>query len=311
VSARSQRWAVPLAGLVLGLVLGLVYSWAIDPVQLINTYPGVLRADYRHDWVQLVAMSYVADGDLNRAQARLASLDQDDVAAALRTLIEEEAAAGQSSDVMRDLSTLALSLNVHTPAMFIYEPPSPPAATGQPTPTPTRPTETPLPSPTATRTAPPPSPTRKPTRPPASATTSPSSTSTVSATLTRPPPTVTPTPVLTFQLSDQEMICKPARPLRIEVLVEDEKKQPMDGIVVWLIWDTGADRAVTGLKPVLGSGYVDFSVRPDATYGLRVGELGPLLVTQLGFTNCPVQDGNSPTLGSWRVTLHLAPIPDE
>ncbi len=63
-----QRIAL-VAGIAVGLGLGLLYAWVIDPAELARTSPRLLHHTYRRDWVQLAALSYVADGDLARAQA--------------------------------------------------------------------------------------------------------------------------------------------------------------------------------------------------------------------------------------------------
>jgi hypothetical protein len=39
---------------------------------------------------------------------------------------------------------------------------------------------------------------------------------------------------------------------------------------VWLIWDGGADRAITGFRPERGLGYADFVVEPGRVYNLYV-----------------------------------------
>jgi len=321
VNPRFWRCAVPLTGLVLGLTLGLFYSWVIDPVQLINTYPSLLRTDYRRDWVQLVALSYIADGNLEQAHARLANLEPDDIAIAMGTLIEEYAADGRPADVMRGLTSLAQSLNVYTPAMLVYAPKETVMPASQPTPVPTKtttftpipPTKPPSPSPTATRTPLPPSPTADVTLTSTSTSESTltSATPIISNTATPTPHTATPTPVLAFQLVQKEQICKSDIPPHIEVLVEDEGRRPLDGIEVWLIWDHGADRAITGLKPALGSGYVDFQAEPGETYGLGLGELGQLLVGKLALEPCPDQDGTPLPVGSWRIVFRLSPVEDE
>ena len=81
MSGFSARQVALIVGLVVGLVLGLGYIWGIAPIELVNTYPALLRTDYRWDWGRMTALSYVADGDLARARARLDGLKQEDVAA--------------------------------------------------------------------------------------------------------------------------------------------------------------------------------------------------------------------------------------
>lgn len=301
VQQRSRR-AAPIVGLVIGLALGLVYTWGIAPVELVNTYPALLRTDYRWDWIRLVALSYVADGDLERAHARLDGLEQEDVAGAMRALIEEHAAAGRPADALRRLSTLADALDVHTPAMLVYL--HTPTLPSHPTPT-SSPSSTLTPSPTPPRTPTPTlphvsiptlSPTPKPTRTPR-------------------PSTPTPTPPPPFQLTLQEQICEPEQAPHIEVVVRDEHGVGLDGVVVWLMWPGGADRAVTGLKPQRGAGYADFDVEPGASgsvnYALGIGELGLPLVTDLRIKPCPARKGKEPLLGSWRIVLEQQPLVTE
>jgi hypothetical protein len=300
----------------LGLALGLTHTWVVKPVELTNTYPALLRTDYRWDWVRLASLSYVADGDLERARTRLEGLDQEDVAQALEVMIEEYVAAGRSPAILRRLVSLAEALGVNTPAMLVYAEstalPSPtprPTSTPTDTPTPTRtptptPTHTPTPTPTPTSTSTPtPTPEETPTP---SSTPTPTSTFTPSSTPTASP-TLTPSPTPTFLerlgLAEQEQLCDPARSLRIEVVVQDEDGEGVPGVEVWLTWPDGADRAVTGLKPDQGPGYADFTVDQGIPYAISVGELVMPLVTGLRLESCPVEEDEEPFTGSWRIVL--------
>ncbi len=277
-------------GLVIGFALGLTYTWGINPAELTNTYPALLRTDYRLEWVRLAALSYVADGDIERARARLDGLKHEDVASALQALIEESATAGRRADTLRSLTTLAQALDVHTSAMLVYlhtPASSSPSLTYPPTPSPTStppPTYTPTPyvwSPLLT-------PTHKPTRTPR-------------------PPTPTPASAPLFQFIQKEQICIPGQSPRIEVIVRDERGAQLPGVEIWLMWPGGADRAITGLKPESGKGYADFNVEQSAAnsanHTLGVSELGMPLVTDLQIVPCPSQKGKEPIMGSWRVVL--------
>lgn len=286
MSSFSTHQVALTIGLVTGLALGLVYTWVIAPVELVNTYPALLRTDYRWDWVRLVALSYVADGDRERARARLDGLKQEDMAGAMQALIEEYAATGRPADTLRRLTALAEVLDVHTPAMLIYlhtptQPPPPPSSLHIPTSTPS-----PLPSPTPTPFLTP----------------SPSPIPTLS-----PMPTPTPPPPPPFQLAEEEQMCEPGQTVHIEVVVRDEHGAGIPGVVVWLMWPGGADRAVTGLKPRHGAGYADFNAEPGVSYALGSGELGMPLVTDLRIEPCPAQEGEEPLLGSWRIVLEQLP----
>ncbi len=301
MSGLSTRQVAPVVGLVIGLVLGLVYQWGVAPVELVNTYPALLRTDYRWEWVRMAALSYVADGDLERVRARLDGLDQDDIADAMGALIEEYAAAGHPADTMRRLTALAEALDVHTSAMLIYQhtpgpslpPPTTPIPSPSHTPTPT-PSRTPTLYPTPTLTPYAPSPLQTPT---------PELTSTLPTLTLTPTLTPTPTPTPPFlhrlELAEQEQICEPGQPERIKVVIRDERGAGVAGVEIWLMWDGGADRAVTGLKPQYGAGYADFEAEPDVRYSLGVGELGTPLITNLRLEPCPDDE----EMGSWLILL--------
>ena len=66
------RWLIPLLAAVLGIAAGVVYGWAIDPVKFVDTTPASLRADYRTDYVLMVAEAYHADHNIDQAGERLA-----------------------------------------------------------------------------------------------------------------------------------------------------------------------------------------------------------------------------------------------
>ena len=291
-------------GLVIGLALGLLYTWVIDPLELVNTYPALLRTDYRQTWVRLAALSYVADGSLERARARLDGLKREDVDNAVQALIEDYAAAGRPADTLRSLTTLARALDVHTPAMLVYlytpgawQPTLARTLSLTPTPVPThtRPSEA---SPSLT--VPAPQPTYTPV--PVAEAALPLPTPTLGSNGT-PPPTPTIPLLSRLRLTEQELVCQPGQTVYIEVVVRDERGGGLPGVEVWLTWPGGADRAVTGLKPQKGAGYVDFNAEPGVSYALSVGGLGMPLVTDLRVEPCPAQEDKEPVLGSWRIVL--------
>ena len=60
--------------LLLGLGLGLAYSWLISPLHVVDASPVALRADFKDAYRSAIAASYGATNHLARAQARLALL---------------------------------------------------------------------------------------------------------------------------------------------------------------------------------------------------------------------------------------------
>jgi len=290
VSPR-MRFLTGALGLVLGLTLGLVYSWLIDPVQLYNTTPPLLRSDYRHEWIRLAALGYVADGDMDRAVARLKGLRQEDVQDALAAMIEAYVAHGQPAPTMRKLSLLAQRLGVYTPAMRIYlETPAPPTGGVLPTPAPTAepgtaPTAVPSPTPSPSSTAPfLPSPVPSPYRVVAQNLVCEGESGQLRIWVQGPPPP-TPTP------APRRVTPTPAGP------------QPLSGVVLWLLWADGADRAVTGMRPWISPGYADFVLQPGVFYALSVEEPNAPILSGLTLQMCPEGD----RMGSWEIVIEKTP----
>ena len=63
-----------LTGLLIGLGLGLLYAWVISPVKYVDTSPASLRADFKDGYRAAIASAYLASGNVERAQSRLALL---------------------------------------------------------------------------------------------------------------------------------------------------------------------------------------------------------------------------------------------
>ena len=187
-----------------GAAVGLLVSWWLWPVEYTDVSPDTLRLAHRLEYVVLIAQSYKYDGDLRRAQIRLAALG--DLAAMgleVATLAEQRAVQRESmspADVehVRALAALAYALGHRRSTLAAYLPGGPGYLPGA------APTATWTPWPTATPTLPPATPTLPPATPtlePATATLEPATaqpTSTlvapVSATPSRAPSsTVTPT----------------------------------------------------------------------------------------------------------------------
>lgn len=73
-NTRMPRWVPILITAILGITLGLIYGWAIDPVQYSDITPAALRIDYRTDYVLMVAEANQADQNSELAARRLALL---------------------------------------------------------------------------------------------------------------------------------------------------------------------------------------------------------------------------------------------
>jgi hypothetical protein len=289
---RYPWWLFLLIGLALGLAVGLGYAWGLNPVQFYNTDPVDLRPQHKETWMLLVAATYRQEGDLDRALARLAGLDDPQIGQTVAALTERYMQAGNPATQVRALAALADALGARSTNMLIY------LATPEPTlffsPTPEPPTA--IPSATSTAT-----PTRVPTTTPTPQPT-PTATPTVTPrpTLTRHPTPTSPPP---YYLEAQERLCQSDRGApRIEIFVQTQAGAGIPGSEIWVTWSGGADRFVTGLKPEIGLGYADFDMAPGVAYAVAVGEPGLQVVRGLSAEPCLPGEGDSP-LASWRLTI--------
>ena len=237
---RQPPWYL-LTGVVIGLGLGLLVSLVLSPVRYIQTAPASLSAPYQDDYRLLIAQSYVASGDLTRAQQRLALFGADGSAEALAAQAQRLLSEGGSLEDARALAHLATLLYLQIAALG-----------STPTQTPFPPSATPEPSAT-----PKPSSTPQPTFTPRSS------------------PTLLPTQETPFTLTNWENICDPALPAGLmQIYLWDAAGAAVPGVQITVAWESGIDTFYTGLKNFISPGYADFEMAAGVVYSIRVGDGG-------------------------------------
>jgi hypothetical protein len=235
-----------LTGLIIGIILGIVYTRYLRPVEYIDTSPALLRRDFKDQYRFLIAAAYTANGDLVRARARLELLKDPDVFRALSEQAQRTLAENGSSIEARSLGLLAIALG--------QAPPGPVLAVTQAAQTPTSasslatPVDLIAPSPAAPDN---------------------------SAFTTTVPIENSPSPEGPFTLLNQEKKCDQnlLAPL-IQIQVTNKSDQPVSGVLVIVTWTGGEERFYTGLKPEQGLGYADYTLDPALVYSLKVGTGG-------------------------------------
>lgn len=60
-----------ITGLAIGLIIGLFYGWVINPTRYVDITPKSLHADFQKLYLQMVAESYQANGDMGRSYSRM------------------------------------------------------------------------------------------------------------------------------------------------------------------------------------------------------------------------------------------------
>ncbi|WKZ35581.1 MAG: hypothetical protein QY332_18380 [Anaerolineales bacterium] len=261
LNLRSTTLHLTLA-LLIGLGLGLVYSWFLSPVTYVDANPAILRADFKDQYRIVIAASYTSTHDLPRARARLELLGDADPTGALSAQAQRMLAAGELFEKVRPLAQLATDLTQSVASV--------------------PPTNTPLPSFNTPDIVSTPSATE-----PAAEEDTDETTATalptisfeqtplipVTAEINTPRPTFTSAPAFgpPFTLVGQDTICEPGLQAGLlQFIFMDSRRKQVAGVEVVATWNQGEDRFFSGFKPELGNGYADFVMQAETLYSIRV-----------------------------------------
>jgi hypothetical protein len=110
------RWLLILLAMLVGVTLGLLYGWVIDPVQYVDTTPETLRADYRTDFVLMTAEVYQAEQNPELAARRLALLGSRPPAEIAAEALQNARQMGYAPADLSLLQNLTLALQSWQPA---------------------------------------------------------------------------------------------------------------------------------------------------------------------------------------------------
>ena len=99
-----------MAAIVIGLALGLYYGWIVSPLQYTDTGPASLKADYRADYVLMVAETYASRQDAALAARQLAIFGSRPPADLASDALATAADLKYSPDDLAKLQTLMLAL---------------------------------------------------------------------------------------------------------------------------------------------------------------------------------------------------------
>ena len=285
---RRIPWHVLLA-LLAGFGAGLLYSWMISPLQVIDTNPAALRDDFKDDYRAAIAAAYAATDNLPRARARLSLLNDSNSVEILNAQAQHMRASGDSSQQAEQVAALAIALDEQT----VAESPS-----QEPT---TEIVDNANASSSATLPASPPDATFVLTEtevPTEIVGTQPF----VITSTPRPTRTAIPTLAAPFKLTDQEDVCDSNLPDGLlQVLVLNSNRRQMPGMKIAITWDGGDEQFFTGLKPELGNGYADYIMTSNTTYTVQLA-IGSDVATGITIPTCQAATGEN-FLGGIKLTF--------
>ena len=110
-----SRWILTLLAFVIGIALGLIYGWKINPVQYTDITPDVLRSDYQADYVLMVAEAYRGEQDPALAAQRLAVLGSQPPALIAGTAYDFARQSDYPADDLTLLQELVVALQTWQP----------------------------------------------------------------------------------------------------------------------------------------------------------------------------------------------------
>jgi hypothetical protein len=111
-----KRWIWILLAAALGIGIGLLYGWVIDPVDFVDLTPDTLRADFRADYILMVAEAYQTEKDTDLAARRLAIFGSDPPAGIAAQAFQFGPSAGFSASELTALEELVAALRAWQPA---------------------------------------------------------------------------------------------------------------------------------------------------------------------------------------------------
>lgn len=288
---RRGSWYL-LTGLVIGIGLGLVYSWVLSPVEYVDAPPYALRVDYKDDYRALVAAAYLYSGDLVRAKDRLAQLKDNDITQSLALQAQRAMTEGRPEGEIKALGILTMALVQGKTTIDSSIAPGQSSTEGSPTMV-TSPTPLDL--------------------QPAGASTIVPQTSLNSESVMGMSGPADPIPTFSevtsrltlgslFVLEDSTLVCNPDQPQpMIQVQVRDTEGHPIAEVELVVTWEGGQDHFFTGVKPELGLGYADFLMIPGVVYSLILAN-GGQAANDLTAAECSSED-QSQYWGSWMLTF--------
>jgi len=115
------RWLYSVIALGIGIGLGLFYGWVISPVQFVDTTPASMRADYRANYVLMIAEAFHADQNTDLAIHRLAVFGSNSPADIAAQALQTAQSIGYSPNDISVLQELTRALQAYQPAPSLIE----------------------------------------------------------------------------------------------------------------------------------------------------------------------------------------------
>jgi hypothetical protein len=111
----SSNWIKFFIALAVGVAIGLVYGWKISPIQYTDAPPGILREDYRTDYVLMTAEAYQSEHNVETAARRLAILGSESPAQIVTSALSYATNNGFAESDVSLLQNLLSAMQTYQP----------------------------------------------------------------------------------------------------------------------------------------------------------------------------------------------------
>jgi len=111
----SSNWIKIILAAIIGIALGLIYGWVIDPVEYVDVTPNILRADFRADYVMMVAEAHQSGQDSETSAKRLAMLGSESPAQIVTSTLEYANKNGFTQNEILLLQELMTAMQTYQP----------------------------------------------------------------------------------------------------------------------------------------------------------------------------------------------------
>ncbi len=111
----SSSWIKLIIAASVGIALGIVYGWVIDPIEYTDVTPNILREDYRADYVLMVAEAFQSEHNSETAAHRLAILGSEAPDQIVTVSLNFATKNGFTQNEITELQSLLTAMQTYQP----------------------------------------------------------------------------------------------------------------------------------------------------------------------------------------------------
>jgi hypothetical protein len=111
----TSTWIKIVIAASIGIALGLIYGWVINPIEYTDITPNILREDYRADYALMVAEAHQNEQNAETAAQRLAIFGSDSPALIVTSALDYAAKNNFTQNEIDLLQNLLTAMQTYQP----------------------------------------------------------------------------------------------------------------------------------------------------------------------------------------------------